>query len=224
MKSKLIVRLAIFVAILVSGMAYVVNLYSVKAPLRVFYPKDLNPKLVDSTLKGKKDYPLFDYTLVNQLGDSVSQNSYVGKIKVVDFFFTTCRSICPKMTVQLQRVQQAFPDNQDIQLISHTVTPDIDSVAVLKAYSEQYSSNDNQWHFLTGKQETIYNLARKRYFAVVDEPSAEGPDFIHTENIVLVDAQEQLRGFYDGTNPEEIDQLIEDLEWLLTENAPENEK
>lgn len=200
-------------------MTTVVMMHSGKKPLKVYYPRDLNPKLVDSTLKGKKDYPLFTYTLINQNGDSVSEKTYAGKIKVVDFFFTTCRSICPKMSAQLQRVQRVIKDPK-VQLISHTVTPETDSVPVLKEYSELYSSNSENWHFLTGDKATIYNLARKRYFAVVDEPSPEGPDFIHTENIILVDEKDQLRGFYDGTSYQEIDRLIEDIEWLLSPEKP----
>ncbi|MFT5337675.1 MAG: protein SCO1/2 [Sphingobacteriales bacterium] len=219
MKSKLLLRIILFLLVLGAGMTTVVMMHSGRKPLKVYYPRDLNPKLVDSTLKGKKSYPLIAYQLINQNGDSVNESTYAGKIKVVDFFFTTCRSICPKMSAQLQRVQKVIKDPK-VQLISHTVTPEIDSVAVLKNYADLYSSNSDTWHFLTGDKEIIYNLARKRYFAVVDEPSPEGPDFIHTENIILVDEQDQIRGFYDGTSHQETDRLIEDIEWLLSPKKP----
>lgn len=186
--------------------------------LKIYHPTDINPTLVDPTLRGSRQpHYIQSFSLVNQFGDTITEANFDQSIYVADFFFTTCRSICPKMTKQMARVQQAFKNNTDIKLLSHSVTPAIDSVAVLAAYGEQFDAIANKWHLVTGNKKHIYELARKSYFAVTDAGNGDEHDFIHTENFVLVDKNRQIRGFYDGTSTEEVDQLITDITFLLNQ-------
>ena len=181
-------------------------------------------ELVDSTMLSiNKGHTISDFTLLNQYGDTVGLEVTDGKVVVVDFFFTTCGSICPKMSRQMKRVSEAYGD--EIIILSHTVLPEVDSVQTLYNYAVENNYISDNWLFLTGAKEELYRLARKSYFVVIDEPSPEGPDFIHTENFVLVDKRKRIRGkqdgtqisYYDGTNSEEVDQLIEDIQILLEE-------
>lgn len=223
-KSRLIL-LGSFLAILITGIviAYNVNLDGRKLP--IYNPADLNPQLVDSSLQNiAKNHTILPFKLVNQNGDTITEKLVHGKILVVDFFFATCQSICPKMTSQLLRVQDAFLENEDVIIISHSVTPDIDSVAALRVYAEEKGVNNKKWHLVTGDKPQIYNLARKSYFAVTLGKDFVNPenwgnedDFIHTENVVLVDADKRLRGFYDGTSTEDVDRLMMDIRTLQRE-------
>lgn len=183
--------------------------------LKIYDPADVNPELVDSTIQYKKRYhKIADFSFVNQNGKTVTQKDYEGKIYVADFFFTTCGSICPKMTTNMVSVQQAIKDKPDVMLLSHTVTPEIDSVPVLKAYAIKNGVEDKKWNLVTGDKKAIYEMARKSYLAVKLGKPDELYDMVHTENFVLVDKQRRVRGFYDGTKPEDIQRLIADLNWL----------
>ncbi len=210
-----------FVAIFAIGVTMAYSLLKPKSTtLPIYDPAELNPKLVDKSLQNKKsDHTVSDFKLVSQLGDTVTLKNLEGKIYVTDFFFTSCGSICPKMTTQLSRVAAAYKENDKIMIVSHTVDPETDSVSVLRDYAAANNVDAKQWLMLTGEKSQIYNLARKSYFVVLDEPSKEGPDFIHTENFVLVDSQKRLRGFYDGTNKVEVDKLIKDIQLLLDEES-----
>jgi protein SCO1/2 len=148
---------------------------------------------------------------------SVSLADVKGKVVLADFFFTTCGSICPKMTTQLVRVQDAFRDDDRVLLLSHSVTPGTDSVSVLKAYAVEYGVDHNRWRLMTGDRKQIYDLARNSYFAAVDQGDGGPDDFVHTENFVLIDPQGRIRGFYDGTKPDEVDKAMKDMRQLLEE-------
>jgi protein SCO1/2 len=137
---------------------------------------------------------------------------------VADFFFTTCGSICPIMTTNMIDVQKAFVNNPKVMMLSHTVTPEIDSVPVLKKYALEKGVIDSKWNLVTGDKKDIYRMARKSYLAVKLGKPEELYDMVHTENFVLVDAESRVRGFYDGTKKEDIQKLIEDIQWLLTED------
>ncbi|MFN7014533.1 MAG: SCO family protein, partial [Bacteroidia bacterium] len=158
-----------------------------------------------------------DFKLLKQNGDTVSLKNLDGKIYVADFFFTTCPTICPKMSDQMYRVYQKYLDNPNVVIVSHTVMPEVDSVPVLKAYADKYHAKSEKWIFLTGSKEEIYKLARKSYFAVITEGDGGISDFIHTENFILVDKQKRIRGFYDGTSKEDVDRLIKEIGYLLKE-------
>ena len=183
--------------------------------LPVYQPIDINPALVDSKLRNTKDHRISDFTLVNHLGDTVTKSDVQGKILVIDFFFTRCATICPVMTGNLKMLHDALPDG--VQILSHSVTPFADSVSVLNAYAEKHTVEASKWWFLTGEKTEVYRLARKSYFSCLDEGDGGYQDFVHTENVVLVDAEGRLRGFYDGTLKEEISQLYLDIQRLKEE-------
>lgn len=183
--------------------------------LPIFNPADVNPELVDSTVQYKSKYhTIADFSFINQNGKTVTQKNYEGKIYVADFFFTTCGSICPKMTTNLVEVQNAFLNNPKVLILSHSVLPDVDDVAKLKAYALKNGVNDKKWNLVTGDKAAIYRMARKSYLAVKQGKPDELYDMVHTENFVLVDDKKRVRGFYDGTKKEEIQRLIADINWL----------
>ena len=189
-----------------------------KKSLPIFNPSDVNPEMVDSTVQYKsKSHTIADFSFINQNGKTITQKDYEGKIYVADFFFTTCGSICPKMTANLAEVQKAIAKNPKVMLLSHTVMPDIDSVSVLKAYAIKNGVDDKKWNLVTGDKKDIYSMARKSYLAVKLGKPDELYDMVHTENFVLVDAQKRVRGFYDGTNQDDIKRLIEDIDWLSSQ-------
>lgn len=189
-----------------------------KKSLPIYNPSDVNPELVDTTVQFvRKNHTVSDFTFINQNGDTITQKNYEGKIYVADFFFTTCGSICPKMTTNLTEIQQAFKDNPKVMVLSHTVFPEVDSVPVLKKYAEKNGIIDSKWNLVTGDKKTIYALARQSYLAVKLGNPDELYDMVHTENFVLVDDKRRIRGFYDGTNKEEMQRLIEDIQFLCTQ-------
>ena len=184
--------------------------------LPIFNPADVNPELVDSTVQYiSKYHTIADFKFTNQNGKTITQKDYEGKIYVADFFFTTCGSICPKMTTNLVEVQKEFLNNPKVMLLSHSVLPDIDDVPALKGYAKLNGVNDSKWNLVTGDKKEIYALARKSYLAVKQGKPKELYDMVHTENFVLVDSKRRVRGFYDGTKKEEIQKLIGDINWLL---------
>jgi len=177
--------------------------------LPIYQPSMLNPELVDSTLHYKRKYhTIADFNLVNQNGDTITQKDYQGKIYVADFFFTTCPSICPIMTKNMAEIQQAIKNDKDILLLSHSVTPQIDSVPQLKKYALEKGVIDSKWNLVTGNKKQIYNLARKSYFAVLNDGDGGPYDMIHTENFILIDKKGRIRGTYDGTNTKEVKKLL----------------
>ena len=178
----------------------------------------VNPELVDSTIQYiSKYHTIADFSFTNQNGKTITQKDYEGKIYVADFFFTTCGSICPKMTTNLVEVQKAFSNNPNVMLLSHTVFPETDSVSVLKKYAIKNGVIDSKWNLVTGDKKQIYSLARKSYLAVKLGKPEELYDMVHTENFVLVDSKRRVRGFYDGTKKEDIERLIEDINFLCTQ-------
>lgn len=207
--------------ILIITLALIFFLYIFLFPekkLPVYNPQNLNPDLVDSTLQSKdKGHTIADFTLINQNGEIITQENYKGKIYIADFFFTRCTTICPVMTSNMKEVQDAFIDNDNVMFLSHSVTPEIDSISVLRAYADVKGVKDGKWNITTGEKKHIYELARKSYFAVLDEGDGGLQDFIHTENFTLIDAKRQIRGTYDGTDKADIQRLIADIKILLKE-------
>lgn len=186
--------------------------------LPVYQPAQVSKELVDSTIQHiKKYHTISNFKLINQNGDTITQNNYKGKIYVADFFFTTCQTICPKMTNNMAKIQEAIKNDPEVMLLSHTVTPIIDSVPQLKKYALQKGVIDSKWNLVTGDKKQIYDLARKSYLVAKDVPYSPN-DLVHTENFVLVDKKKRIRGFYDGTNLEEIKKLLHDLKVLKEED------
>ena len=201
--------------------ALIYQALSPKKRLPIYQPNMVNPELVDSTLLDVKKYhTIADFKLVNQNGDTISQKAYENKIYVADFFFTTCPTICPIMTKNMAAVQGSILEDEEVMLLSHSVTPQIDSVPRLKAYATEKGVVDTKWNLVTGDKKQIYELARKSYLAVKTDGDGGPYDMIHTENFILVDKERRIRGFYDGTNPEEIEKLLEDLSILKKSYEP----
>jgi len=182
--------------------------------LPIYQPANVNTELVDSTLQFKKKYhTIADFSLINQNGESITEEHYKNKIYVADFFFTTCQTICPIMTDHMREIQKATITDNDILLLSHTVTPEIDTIEQLKRYANLKGVNASKWNLVTGDKRQIYDLARKSYLAVKDNDFGNY-SMIHTENFILIDKEQQIRGFYDGTNTEEIERLLDDIKIL----------
>ena len=196
------------------------NLLKVDKKLKVYSPADVNPRLVDFSMKHiTKDHTIADFKLSNQNGEIITNNTYANKIYVADFFFTRCQSICIAMAYNMSELQDFYKNDKDIMFLSHSVTPVMDSVAVLKEYAERKGVIDEKWNVTTGSKKDIYELARKSYFAVLDEGNGDEDDFIHTEQFVLVDKERRIRGYYDGTEKEEMLKLKEDIARLSAEYA-----
>ncbi|OCB75449.1 SCO family protein [Flavobacterium crassostreae] len=210
--------LGIFAVFSIITLSLFYNALKPQKTLPIYNPSDVNPELVDSTIQYiRKYHTIADFSFTNQNGKTITQKDYEGKIYVADFFFTTCGSICPKMTANLFEVQKAIANNPKVMLLSYSVFPETDSVPVLKAYAKKYGVLDHKWNLVTGDKKEIYALARKSYLAVkLGKPEALY-DMVHTENFVLVDTKKRVRGFYDGTKKEEVQQLIEDIAFLSKE-------
>lgn len=194
------------------------NALTPKKTLKIYNPADVNPEMVDTTVQFiKRDHTIEDFSFTNQNGKTITQKDYEGKIYVADFFFTTCPSICVPMGENMAWLQEQIKNNPKVMLLSHTVTPDIDTPEVLKAYALKKGVIDSKWNLVTGKKEDIYYIARKSYLAVKTTDSSELYDMVHTENFVLVDQKKRIRGFYDGTNLEEVKKLLEDIKFLSGE-------
>lgn len=194
-------------------------LLKVDKSLKVYNPIDVNPRLVDkSLLHIRKNHKIADFQLINQNGETVTQKNFENKIYVADFFFTRCQSICIPMAYNMSELQDFYKDDHDIKFLSHSVTPVMDSVAVLRKYATEKGAIDGKWEITTGSKKQIYNLARKSYMAVLDEGDGGLQDFIHTEQFVLIDNERRIRGYYDGTDREDMEKLKSDIEILKREN------
>ena len=209
-------RFAIFFSILsivIIGIIY--SILDVKQPLPVYRPAMVNEDMVDESIRHVEKYhTIADFNLTNQNGETITQGTYKDKIYVADFFFTTCQTICPIMTDHMYQIQKEVIGDDDVMLLSHSVTPQIDSVAQLKKYAQEKGVIDRKWNLVTGDKKHIYELARKSYLAVKTDGNGDQYDMIHTENFMLIDKKRQIRGFYDGTNPEDIERLLDDIETL----------
>lgn len=208
------------VVMFVLSVIIITVIYQVMEPrksLKVYQPAEVSAELVDTTLQYVKKYHIIDdFSLVNQNGETITQEDYDDKIYVADFFFTTCQTICPIMTDHMVKIQKALAQDPNVLLLSHTVTPEIDSVPQLKKYALEKGVDDKKWNLVTGDRKEIYDLARKSYLVAKDNPYQEY-DLIHTENFVLVDKKKRIRGFYDGTDPKAIESLLEDIQVLEQE-------
>jgi protein SCO1/2 len=198
----------------------VILMYTALKPVKrlpIYQPAMVNKELVDSSIQHQINYhKIAPFNLINQNGDIVTEQTFDNKIYIADFFFTTCPSICPIMTKNMADIQDVIRDDPEVMLLSHTVTPDIDSVAQLRAYANLKGVLDNKWHLVTGDKKQIYELARKSYLAVKEDGDGGPNDMIHTENFMLIDKEKRIRGYYDGTNDEEIKRLLDDIKILKT--------
>ena len=185
-------------------------------PLRTlpyFDPKDY------SGVKKEGHHVIPPFSFTNQYGKETNQNTAEGKIYVCDYFFTTCQSICPKMSNQLMRVYDKYKSRTDFLILSHTVDPETDTVQQLLSYAKQHGVTDEKWLFLTGSKKDLYALARKGYMLNAEEGNGGEEDFIHTQNFALIDKEKHIRGYYDGTDSAEVNRLMTDIQLLFDEYA-----
>lgn len=187
-----------------------------KAEFPVLGRKQYVEKIVDGkTVTDTVDHTIPDYKLVNQDSNWVTPETFEGKVYVADFFFTSCPTICPTMKKEMLRVYEAYKDNDEVAIISHTIDPEYDTVALLKDFAEKLDVKAPKWHFVTGEKEDIYELGQKGYMVTAMEDENEEGGYLHSGAFVLVDKDRKIRGVYDGTRSEEVDKLITDIELLL---------
>jgi len=200
------------------GITVFYQLMSVDEKLKIYNPIDVNPKLVDISVKNiQKNHTISDFELINQNGKKITNKDYEGKIYIADFFFTRCQGICIPMAYNMGELQEYYKNDNDIMFLSHSVTPVMDSVSVLKEYALKKGVVDGKWNVTTGPKTHIYDLARKSYFAVLDEGNGDENDFIHTEQFILIDKERRIRGFYDGTEKEDMEKIKKDIKILKQE-------
>lgn len=217
-----ILFLVVFFLILVPIGYYFLSGQGKTKPLPVINPIDVQQEMVDpEMLRMGKGHRIGDFRFENQDGKWITAADMKGKVSVVEYFFTTCKSICPIMNSQMQRIQRKFASENDVRVFSFTVDPDTDSVAQMKRYAMAHGAKAGQWHFLTGKKADLYGLARRSFFVLKPAEAQNlgdaGSDFIHTNNFVLVDQQLRIRGYYDGTDPKEVSLLQAHIAQLLNE-------
>ncbi|MDB2385032.1 SCO family protein [Polaribacter sp.] len=212
-----LIFLAVFSAVTIPVFFY---LLKVDEKVKIYQPSDFNPQLVDySMVNIRRNHTISDFELINQNGEIITQEDYKDKIYIADFFFTRCQSICIAMAYNMGELQELYKNDDDIMFLSHSVTPKIDSVSVLRAYADKKGVIDGKWNVTTGDKKQIYELARKSYFAVLENGDGGEDDFIHTENFILVDKEGRIRGSYDGTDKKEMERLKKDVTLLQEEYA-----
>ncbi len=187
--------------------------------LPFFNQPDWTPEWIEKTDSNfSKIHRIPDFAFTNQEGKLFTEASVKGKIYVANFFFSKCSNICPKMNANMYTLQEAFKNDDQIILLSHSVTPEDDSVSVLAAYAKENKVDAHKWNLLTGDKNEIYRLAKKEYFAGDSVGYFQtGNEFLHTENFILIDQQRRIRGVYNGTLGVEIDRIKQDIELLKAE-------
>ena len=184
--------------------------------LPIFTPSDLRSNLVHPSLVGNTEHTVPDFSFIDQNGNTVTETTVKNKIYVVDFFFTSCPSICIDLTNNLKEIQSAFIDNDNVLILSHSVDPKIDNVERLQKYASINNINNEKWFLLTGPIEETIRMAQLGYFAIASIPNHSENSLIHTENVILIDRNRQIRGIYNGTSSLEISYLIDDINKLLS--------
>lgn len=215
-------RIALIVVLLLScfGIGYYFTSQEAEKPLPIINPVDVESEMVDRDLVRQGfGHTISDFSFKNQFNRTISLDNVKGKVFVAEYFFTTCGSICPRMTDQMLRIQAAFKSEKNVAILSFTVDPDVDTVEQMERYAKEHKIVHPNWHLLTGDKTKLYELARRSFFVLKPAEAKNqgdvGSDFIHTNNFVLVDQQQRIRGYYDGTNPHEVDELIGDMRQLL---------
>lgn len=187
--------------------------------LPFFNTSDFTPEWIEKESPSYNEiHKIPNFSFVNQEGKVITQKDYSGKIYIADFFFTTCTGICRSLSLNMKLLQDEFKDDSEVLLLSHSVTPSIDSVPVLKKYADAYGVDANKWNLVTGNKKAIYELARTAYFSDEDfVKTKEASEFIHTENFLLIDKNGRIRGVYNGTLKLSVKRLIRHIELLKNE-------
>ena len=186
--------------------------------LPYYHTPDFTPYWIESSASMDTIHQLKKFVFKNQANQWVDSDSLRGKIHVANFFFTACPSLCPRTMGNMKELQRTFRNDEGVKLLSFSVLPERDSVAVLRAYAQQHQIEAGKWELLTGNRKDMYETARRSYFADENLGIRKGEnDFLHTENVILVDKNLRIRGIYNGTLPLEINQLVEDIKTLKLE-------
>ena len=215
MKPKFINILLLLVA--AGVFIYAFFIYDNTKPVR--YLPIFGEKSYES-IHGKTDttyHTIQNFNFTDQDGNTVTQTNFAKSVYITDFFFTTCHSICPIMSSQMERIYDKFKGNAEVKFLSHTVDPEIDTVKQLKAYAIKHNADAKQWMFVTGDKKDLYAIARTGYLLNAEQGDGGPDDFIHTQNFALIDKDKRIRGFYDGTDSLEMNQLMKDIDLLLAE-------
>ena len=214
---RVLIVVAFFVIAMAVRYVYLVNKNDI---LPVINPADIKSKefISDSLAQIKIGHTIRDFKLINQNGDTITQQTFKNKIYVANFFFATCKTICPNMNGGLKTVYDEYVGDSSICFISHSSLPNEDSVAVLKAYAQRFGAQLPQWQFVTGNKKEIYDLARNFYLMAETKNEGLEFDFIHSRYLALIDTHKRIRGYYDGTSTEDISRLIDDILLLKKEN------
>ncbi len=213
MKNKLI----LFVMLVLTILWYQLTKADSEFELPIFTPADLRPTLVHPSLVGKTTHTIPEFSFTNQYGDNISQEDVQNKIYIANFFFTSCPSICIDLTNNLKIVQDAFKEDEII-ILSHSVDPEVDTVSRLMKYQNINQIDGKNWFLLRGEIEEVIKMAQLGYFAIASVENHVENSLIHTENIVLIDSSQRIRGIYNGTSELEMNYLIDDIKKLLTKS------
>ncbi len=219
-------KIGILLVVFFAGVAWAIQIQTPDPRLPILNPSDLNPSLVADSMEGiGMNHVVAPFTLVDHTGQTRTEADVEGKIRVVNYFFTTCPSICKDMARNMRSVQAAYLDNDAVQLMSHSAMPEFDKPEILAEYAAVNAVDSKRWWLLTGDPLELNRLARTSYFAVLEEGQGwDEHSFIHTENLVLIDHKGRLRRYYDGTSSDETDLLIEHITCLLKERASDYRK
>ncbi len=180
--------------------------------------KEVNGEITYDTVQHK----IADFSFVNQDSVVVTNETFSSKVYVADFFFTTCPTICPVMKQQMLRVYDVYKENPEFAIISHTIDPEYDTVALLNDYASRLGVSSSTWHFVTGNKDEIYDIAEESYLSIADEDESAPGGFIHSGAFILIDKEGRIRGVYDGTIEEQVDVLIKDVERLINSYKKED--
>ena len=213
MKNKLI----LFAIFILTIFWYQLTKADSEFELPVFTPADLRPTLVHPSLIGKTTHIIPEFSFINQYGDNITQENVQNKIYIANFFFTSCPSICIDLTNNLKIVQDAF-EHDEIIILSHSVDPEVDTISRLMKYQNINQINGKNWFLLRGEIEEIIKMAQLGYFAIASVENHVENSLIHTENIILIDSSQRIRGIYNGTSELEMNYLIDDIKKLLTKS------
>lgn len=183
--------------------------------LPIFFQNGVDNPFQECPSSDSGQHYIPEFSFVNQDGKSIGRKDMEGKITIVDFFFTSCPSICPVMSTEMERVQDMFRDEPNVQIMSISIDPEYDTPEILKEYADEHGANSSKWHFLSGPKQETYQLARCGFVLPTIDGQGVADDFIHSDKFILIDEQGRIRGYYSGTNREDVDLLMLETKVLL---------
>lgn len=189
-----------------------------KYDIPVLFENGVEDPFMECDMAENGQHYIPDFVLTSQDKTEIGRNEMKGKITIVDFFFTSCPSICPIMSTEMERVDDAFRNQDKVQIFSISIDPEYDTPEVLKEYAERHRATPGKWFFLTGEKQLIYDLARCGFILPTLDGNGVPDDFVHSDKFVLVDELGRIRGYYSGTNREDVDKLILETKILLHGN------